>query len=139
MATGILPQLEAAQRGAQQVPDHLVVDLDKGQGLGTSTRSVGTQHRDTQLGTLCCSGASLSHLKVGQGDFVLHITAAVLDGLEELSQGAGTDAQLTISAQHGVGLPTALEGRRGLTWGLDPSIAVGLAHSPTPLLLPVEP
>lgn len=38
---------------------------------------------------------------------MLCITAALLDGMEEVTQGAGTDARLTAGAKHGVGLPTA--------------------------------
>lgn len=54
-----------------------------------------------------CPPTPLPYLEVGHGDLVLHVTAGVLDGLEELAQGAGADAGLTIGAQHGVGLPAA--------------------------------
>lgn len=42
-AAGVLSELQAAQRGVQQVPDHLVVDLGRGKELGASPRSVGTR------------------------------------------------------------------------------------------------
>lgn len=38
---------------------------------------------------------------------MLCITAAVLDGMEEVTQGAGTDARLAVGAEHSVGLPAA--------------------------------
>lgn len=60
-AASILPQLQAAQRGVQQVPDHLVVDLGRGKELGMSPRSVGTRGdtashagcKDARLGAAC--------------------------------------------------------------------------------------
>lgn len=54
---------------------------------------------------------------------MLCITAALLDGMEEVTQGAGTDARLAVGAEHSVGLPAA--------WGRgDGSSGAGTLCSP---------
>lgn len=84
-----------------------------------------TEFKNAQPGAMCHSlspalsrgggrpRGSLPHLEVGHGDLVLRVTAVILNGLEELAQGAGADARLPLGAQHGVGLPTAW----GRGWG----------------------
>lgn len=54
-----------------------------------------------------------AHLQVGHGHFIFHVVAGLLNGTEEVVEGANVDAGLTISAQHGVGFPTAWAGQGG--------------------------
>lgn len=46
-------------------------------------------------------------LQVGHGHLVFHVMAVLFDGSEQVVEGPDIDAWLVVSAQHGVGLPTA--------------------------------
>lgn len=47
-----------------------------------------------------------SNLQVGHGHAVQHVVAGLLDGTEQVVEGADVDARLLVRSQHGVGLPT---------------------------------
>lgn len=48
----------------------------------------------------------MAHLEIRHGDAVLHVVAGLLDGVEEVIEGANVYAWFRVCSQHGVGLPT---------------------------------
>lgn len=69
--------------------------------------------REVDHPVLCASYPSpvWTCLQVGHGHLIFHVIAGLLDGLEQVIEGPNIDAWLVVSAQHGVGLPTAWIGQ----------------------------